>query len=145
MEWDFLARVILGELRTGALEGVLLEAIASAAERPAATVRRAAMLSGDLGETARIALTGTAAELDAVGLRGRPPGAADARLDGGVGGRGDRRRAGEASVEYKLDGARIQVHRDGDDVRVYTRNLADITHRVPEIVDVGARAARASG
>jgi DNA ligase-1 len=135
-EWDFLARVILGELRSGALEGVLLEAIASASERPAATVRRAAMLSGDLGETAAIALTGTADDLESVGLVvGRPVmpmlastagSVAEALASLGV----------PASVEYKLDGARIQVHRDGDDVRVYTRNLADITHRVPEIVEV---------
>ncbi|WP_345752505.1 ATP-dependent DNA ligase [Microbacterium rhizophilus] len=134
-EWDFVARVILGELRTGALEGVLLDAIAKAAERDAATVRRAAMLSGDLGETARIALGGAPEELAAVGLRvGRPvmpmlastaASVADALTTLGRG----------ASVEYKLDGARIQVHRDGDDVRVYTRSLADVTHRVPELVE----------
>ncbi|MDL9980641.1 ATP-dependent DNA ligase [Microbacterium candidum] len=134
-EWDFLARVILGELRTGALEGALLEAIARAAGRPAATVRRAAMLSGDLGETAVVALTGTEEELDEVGLRvGRPvlpmlAGTAASVADAVA-------QAGESSVEYKLDGARIQVHRHGDDVRVFTRNLTDITHRVPEIVAV---------
>ena len=133
-EWDFLTRVMLGELRTGALEGVLVDAIAKAAERDAAAVRRAAMLSGDLGATALLALTGTADELGAVGLVvGRPvmpmlASTASSVVDalGAV--------TGEVSVEYKLDGARIQVHRDGDDVRVYTRNLADITHRVPEIV-----------
>ncbi|BDZ54002.1 hypothetical protein GCM10025870_10750 [Agromyces marinus] len=134
-EQDFVSRVILGELRTGALEGVLTDAIARAAERPGDLVRRAAMLSGDLGETARIALTGAPGELDAVGLRvGRPvqpmlagtaPSAA-AALE----------QVGEASVEFKLDGARIQAHRSGDEVRVFTRNLADVTHRVPEVVDV---------
>ncbi|KRA23957.1 DNA ligase [Microbacterium sp. Root61] len=133
-EWRFLTRVILGELRTGALEGVMIDAIVAASGRDAATVRRAAMLSGDLGETARLALTGTAEELAAVGLVvGRPvmpmlastaPTAAAAMEITGL-----------ASVEYKLDGARIQVHRDGDEVRVFTRNLADITHRVPEIVE----------
>ncbi|NKF34275.1 ATP-dependent DNA ligase, partial [Pseudomonas sp. BGM005] len=72
-EWDFLSRAMLGELRTGALGGVLLDAIARAADRPAASVRRAAMLSGDLGETAVLALTGTEEDLDAVGLVvGRP-------------------------------------------------------------------------
>jgi len=134
-EWDFLVRVVLGELRTGALEGVLLDAIAKASGRPATAVRRAAMLAGDLGETARIALTEPPEALDAVGLRvGRPvlpmlastaASAADAVET-----------VGEASVEYKLDGARIQVHRDGDDVRVFTRNLADVTHRVPELVEI---------
>lgn len=135
-EWDFLVRVILGELRTGALEGVLLDAIAKAADRPAATVRRAAMLSGDLGETALIALTGAAGELEAVGLEvGRPVLPMLASTAGSVA-EALATLGGPASVEYKLDGARIQVHRRGDDVRVFTRNLADITHRVPEIVEV---------
>lgn len=134
-EWDFLARAMLGELRTGALGGVLLDAIARASGRPVASVRRAAMLSGDLGETALLALTGSAEELDAVGLQvGRPvlpmlastAATPTAALE----------LTGEASVEYKLDGARIQVHRHGDEVGVYTRSLADITHRVPEIVEI---------
>ncbi|WP_158867043.1 ATP-dependent DNA ligase [Leifsonia sp. AG29] len=137
-EQDFIVRVILGEMRTGALEGVLTDAIARAAERPGDTVRRAAMLSGDLGETARLALTGTAEELEGVGLVvGRPvlpmlaasAATAAAALE----------TTGEASVEYKLDGARIQVHRSGDEVRVFTRNLADITHRLPEVVELVRR------
>lgn len=135
-EWAFLRRVILGELRTGALEGVVTDAVARASERPPAAVRRAAMLSGDLGEAATIALTGTPADLDAVGLvvgRGVLPmlaSTASSTADALAG------LGGEASVEVKLDGARVQVHRRGDDVRVFTRSLADITHRVPEIVEV---------
>lgn len=137
-EQDLLARVLLGEMRTGALEGVLLDAVARAAERPGPSVRRAAMLTGDLGATAVIALTGTADELDAVGLEvGRPvlpmlaatASSAAAALE----------TTGPASVEYKLDGARIQVHRSGDSVSVFTRNLADITHRVPEVVEIVRR------
>ncbi|PVE97251.1 ATP-dependent DNA ligase [Microbacterium sp. TPD7012] len=134
-EWDFLVRAMLGELRTGALGGVVLDAIAKASGRVPATVRRAAMLSGDLGETALVALTGTAEDLDAIGLQvGRPvlpmlaatAATPTAALE----------ITGQASVEYKLDGARIQVHRHGDDVGVYTRSLADITHRVPELVEI---------
>ncbi|KQR39046.1 ATP-dependent DNA ligase [Microbacterium sp. Leaf159] len=134
-EWDFLSRAMLGELRTGALGGVLLDAIARASDRPVASVRRAAMLSGDLGETAVLALHGSADALEAVGLQvGRPvlpmlastAATPTAALEV----------TGRASVEYKLDGARIQVHRHGDDVSVYTRSLADITHRVPEIVEI---------
>lgn len=134
-EWGFLARAMLGELRTGALGGVLLDGIARASDRAAASVRRAAMLSGDLGETALLALTGAAEDLDGVGLAvGRPvmpmlaatAATPTAALE----------ITGEASVEYKLDGARIQVHRHGDAVGVYTRSLADITHRVPEIVEI---------
>ncbi|MFJ2368859.1 ATP-dependent DNA ligase [Microbacterium sp. NPDC087665] len=134
-EWDFLTRAMLGELRTGALGGVLLDAIARASDRAPAVVRRAAMLSGDLGETALLALTGTEADLDAVGLAvGRPVlpmlAATAATPTEAL------EITGEASVEYKLDGARIQVHRHGDEVGVYTRSLADITHRVPELVEL---------
>lgn len=135
-EWDFVSRVILGELRTGALEGVLLDAIARASGEDAATVRRAAMLSGDLGLTAHIALGGPPGQLAAVGLVvGRAVSPMLASTAGSVG-EAVAQIAGPASVEYKLDGARIQVHRVADEVRVFTRNLADITHRVPEIVDV---------
>jgi len=135
-EWDLLTRVILGELRTGALEGVLLDAVTRASGQVAATVRRAAMLSGDLGETARIALTGEPGELAGVGLVvGRPVLPMLASTAGSVG-EAVATIGGEASVEYKLDGARIQLHRAGEHVQVFTRNLADITHRVPELVEV---------
>ena len=137
-ERDALRGALLGEVRTGALEGVLTDAIARASERPVATVRRAAMLSGDLASTALVALTGTAEDLANTGLvigraiqpmlASTAPSIAEALET-----------VGEASVEYKLDGARIQVHRSGDDVRIFTRNLADITHRLPEIVDVVRR------
>ncbi|PYD00951.1 ATP-dependent DNA ligase [Microbacterium esteraromaticum] len=134
-EWDLLSRAMMGELRTGALGGVLLDAIARASDRPAASVRRAAMLSGDLGETAVIALTGGEGDLEAVGLAvGRavmPMLASTAATPTAA-----LEITGEASVEYKLDGARIQVHRHGDEVGVYTRSLADVTHRVPELVEI---------
>ncbi|BCT77178.1 DNA ligase [Sinomonas cyclohexanicum] len=133
-EQRFIVGVLLGELRTGALEGVLVDALAAAAGRPVALVRRAAMLSGDLGETARTTILKTEDELAAVGLVvGRPVlpmlAASAATPTEALAS------TGEASVEFKLDGARIQVHRIGDDVRVFTRSLADITHRVPEVVE----------
>jgi DNA ligase 1 len=134
-EQSFVTRVLIGEMRTGALEGVLLDAVAQAANVPAPLVRRAAMLSGDLGRTARTALTGGAEALADIGLAvGTPvlPMLASTAADPVAA----LQITGEASVEYKLDGARIQVHRNGDDVRVFTRSLADITHRVPEVVDV---------
>jgi DNA ligase-1 len=134
-EQRFLVRLLTGELRHGALEGVVLDAVAAAAGVPGAVVRRAFMLSGRLPETAATALTGGIAALDAVRLQvGRPvqpmlaaPGASldDALADLGTG----------VTVEYKLDGARIQVHRDGDAVRVWTRTLREITDRVPEVVE----------
>lgn len=134
-EWHLLIRIMTGELRTGALEGVLVDAIARAGDRDGALVRRAAMLSGDLGETARVALTGSVDDLSAVGLvvgRGVQPMLASTAATVAEA----LQTAGRASVEYKLDGARVQVHRHGDEVTVYTRTLADVTHRVPEIVEV---------
>ncbi len=135
-EQAFLRRLLTGELRQGALEGVMLEAIAAAAEVPAAAVRRAFMLSGRLPETAARALAGGADALGEVSLEvGRPvrPMLASPTdtLDSALVDVG-----GKAIVEFKLDGARIQVHRDGDDVRVWTRTLRDITASVPELVEV---------
>ncbi|MGD9531743.1 ATP-dependent DNA ligase [Pseudonocardia sp.] len=134
-EQRFLVRLLTGELRHGALEGVMLDAVAAAADVPAAVVRRAFMLSGRLPQTAALALSGGAAALQAVTLRvGRPvrpmlasPGSS---LDAALATLGP-----EVTVEYKLDGARIQVHRDGDDVRVWTRTLREVTAGVPELVE----------
>ncbi len=133
-EKRFLGSLLTGELRQGALEGVVLDAVAAAADVPPATVRRAFMLSGRLPGTAALALTGGSAALEEVRLEvGRPvrpmlasPGAA---LDAALADLGD-----DVTVEFKLDGARIQVHRDGDDVRVWTRTLREITDGVPELV-----------
>ena len=132
-EVGFLRRLLTGELRQGALAGLMADAVARAASVPAARLRRGAMLSGDLGRVAVVALTEGAAGLDRVGLevgRGVQPmlavGAPD--LATAIA------EVGNASVEWKLDGARIQVHRSGDDVHVYTRNLNDVTSRLPDVV-----------
>jgi DNA ligase-1 len=135
-EQAFLRRLLTGELRQGALEGVMLEAIAAAGTVPAATVRRAFMLSGRLPHTAVLALSGGAAALDAVtlqvGVPVRPMLASPAdTLDGALANLGS-----EVSVEFKLDGARIQVHRAGDEVHVWTRTLREITASVPELVEL---------
>ena len=130
-EQEFFRRLLIGEVRQGASEGIVVEAVAAAAEVPSALVRRALMLTGDLGETARIALTEGADGLAAVQMRVMTPikpmlaSTAD-DLDEAV--------RGEVSVEWKLDGARIQVHRLGDDVAVFTRNLNEITGRLPDVV-----------
>ncbi len=135
-EQRFLQRLLTGELRQGALEGVMLEAVATAAGVPAPAVRRAFFLSGQLPETARTALGGGVAALEAVaaevGRPVRPMLASPAEsLDAALADLG-----GEVAVEFKLDGARIQVHRDGDDVRIWTRTLKEITDRVPELVEL---------
>ena len=133
-EADFLRRLFVGELRQGALGGVMTDAVASAAGLPVAAVRRAAMLSGDLGRTARLALTEGVAGLEAVGLTLLRPvlpmlaATSPNVLDALAG-------TGPASVEWKLDGARIQAHRRGDEVRIFTRNLNDVTARLPFVAD----------
>lgn len=135
-EQQFLRRLIVGELRHGALEGVMLEAVAAAAQVPGPLVRRAFMLSGNLPATAALALTGgadgLAAESLQVGRALRPMLAASAgSLEAALTELGP-----EVSVEYKLDGARIQVHRRRDEVRVWTRTLREITESVPEVVEL---------
>lgn len=133
-EQFFLLRLLGGELRHGALEGVVLDAVAAAADAPAPAVRRAFFLSGELPAVAELALTGGVPALEAVRLEvGRPlrPMLASP-ADDLTAALGD----GDVVVEQKMDGARIQVHRDGDDVRVWTRSLKEVTARVPELVEV---------
>ncbi len=132
-EADFVFRLLTGELRQGALAGLMADAIARAAALPVDDVRHAAMLGGDLGDTARRALTGGQAALDAVSLEVLRPvlpmlaaSATDVQEALAY--------TGPAAVEWKLDGARIQVHRRGAEVRVFTRNLNDVTDRLPEVV-----------
>ena len=133
-EQALLRGLLTGELRQGALEGVMLDAVAKASGLPAADVRRAVMLRGAVGPVAAAALADGAAGLAAFRLQvGRPvqpmlasPGddvaAALARL-------------GTAALEWKLDGVRVQVHRDGGEIAVFTRSLDDVTDRVPEVVE----------
>jgi DNA ligase-1 len=132
-EADFLKRLFTGELRQGALAGLMVDAIGKAAEVPAALVRRALMLSGDLARTAETAIAQGEEGLRAIGfeifrpifpmLASTAPSVADA-----VGG------FDRSSVEWKLDGIRIQIHRRGDDIRIYTRNLNDVTPTLPGVV-----------
>jgi DNA ligase-1 len=124
----------MGELRQGALEGLVLEAVARAARLRPADVRQAVMFSGNLGEVAQAALEEGAGGLSRFSLRLLSPVApmlAHAAED--VGEALDR--LGEAAFEYKLDGARIQLHKAGDEVRVFTRQLQDVTPRVGEVVE----------
>jgi DNA ligase-1 len=132
-EQRFLVGLLSGELRQGALEGVMAEAIARAAGVPGAEVRRALMLRGALGPVAEVALAAGVPGLRQFRLEvGRPLQPMLASTAPSVQAAMDK--VGEAAVEWKLDGARIQVHRAGTDVGVFTRTLDDITARVPEVV-----------
>jgi DNA ligase-1 len=137
-EAGFVKRLFTGELRQGALAGVMVDAVAKAAGVPAALARRALMLSGDLTRTAEIAMSGGEDGLRAVGFELFRPIfpmlASTAETVTDAFSSFDR-----ASVEWKLDGIRIQVHRRGEEVRIYTRNLNEITHALPGIVEAVRR------
>ena len=132
-EQRFLVALLLGDIGQGALAGVMVDAVAKAADVPRADVRRALMLRGDLGAVAATALADGVAGLRAITLELLRPvqpmlASPGEDLEGALA------RISPAAVEYKLDGVRVQVHRRDDDVRVFTRTLDDITARVPEVV-----------
>jgi ATP-dependent DNA ligase I len=138
-ERSFLVRLLAGDLRQGALEGLMVEAVASAAGVPTEEVRRAYLLGGSLPAVAAAALASSdpAAAIAAlrsvslqVGRPLRPMLAASAPSMAAA-----FERLSPAAAEWKIDGIRIQVHRQDDEVSVFTRTLDDITLRVPEVTD----------
>jgi DNA ligase-1 len=132
-EAEFLRRLLTGELRQGALAGLMADAVAKAAGVPGATARRALMLSGDLTQMAQIAMTEGEPGLRRIGFQIFRPilpmlASTSASVADALSG------FEEASVEWKLDGIRIQIHRRDEEVRIYTRNLNEITATLPGIV-----------
>jgi len=133
-EQHFLVRLLSGELRQGALDGVMTDAVARAAGVPLADVRRAVMLSGSLPRAAHAALAGGSTALAAFGLQvGRPVKPMLAASEPTIA-QALARVGGEAAVEWKLDGIRVQAHIHDGEVRLFTRTLDDITARLPEVV-----------
>lgn len=134
-EQAFLRGLLTGELRQGALDGVMADAVAKAAQVSAVEVRRAAMLGGDLAAAAGTALRDGVPGLRTIGLVvGRPiqpmlAGTADS-VEAALA------KTAPSALEWKLDGIRVQIHRDGDRVQVFTRSLDDITDRLPEAVEL---------
>ena len=132
-EAGFIKRLFTGELRQGALAGLMADAVAKATGLPGTLVRRALMLSGDLTHTAEVALTDGEEGLRAIGFEIFRPifpmlASTAANVTEAV------ESFERSSVEWKLDGIRIQIHRRGDEVRIYTRNLNDTTQALPGIV-----------
>ncbi len=134
-EQDFIVRLLFGELRQGALEGVLLEAVAKASGIGAASLRRAVMMAGALAPVARSAIVDGESGLGGFGVQlfqpvqpmlAQPTDDINEALV---------QLHNDVSLEWKLDGARIQAHKSGDDVRVFSRALRDVTSAVPEVVD----------
>jgi DNA ligase 1 len=134
-EQQFLTGLLMGELRQGALEGIMLEGVAKAAGLAPDRVRRAAMMAGDIARVARAALEkGEAglAQYEVQLFRPIQPMLAQSADDVPEA----LACIGEAALEYKMDGARVQVHKFGDDVVVYSRSLKDVTAAVPEVVEL---------
>jgi DNA ligase-1 len=138
-ERDFLFRLLLGELRQGALESLMIDAVAAAASLPAAMVRQAAMVANGIASVAQAALSEGAAGMERFALLlmqpiapmlAQPADDIAAAL----------RAFGTAAFEWKLDGARVQVHKANDEIRVFTRNRNDVTASAPEIVDAVRKA-----
>jgi DNA ligase-1 len=133
-EQHFLINLLIGELRQGALEGLMVEAVAKAAALPLEHVRRAAMMAGDIAPVARAALERGEAGLSQYRVQlfrpvqpmlAQPSEDIEEALE----------ELGEAALEFKLDGARVQAHKSGDEVRIYSRRLNDVTAAAPEIVE----------
>ena len=133
-EQEFLTHLLFGELRQGAAPGIMAESIARAARIDAKAVRRAIMAHGEIGEVARIALHEGKGALDSIAaslfrpvqpMLAQSAAGAEEAID----------LLGEALLEWKLDGARIQVHKSDDEVRVYSRQLNEVTQSVPEVVE----------
>ena len=135
-EQEFLIRLLVGELRQGALAGVMVDTIASAASLPVAQVRRAAMYAKDLGAVARAALLEGTAALERFQLELFSPIVPMLAQTATDVGEALQQFAGETDFEWKMDGARIQVHKGAGTVRIYTRTLNDVTAALPEIVTI---------
>lgn len=130
-EQDFLFRLLTGELRQGALEGIMIEALAQARDLPAREVRRAVMLAGDVGSVAKGDLKSFKIELF------RPLKPMLAKTAENV--EEALEELGPAAFEYKLDGIRIQVHKQRDEVRIYSRILNEVTNELPAVCDISRR------
>src|SRR4029077_2988660 len=135
-EQKFLLHLLAGELRQGALTGVMVDAIAAAARVPDAVVRRAAMYSRNLGAVARVALLEGSEGLGKFQLELFSPVSPMLAQTAADVAEALAELQGEVAFEWKMDGARIQVHKGGDAVRIYTRALNDVTGALPEIVAV---------
>lgn len=134
-EQQFLTGLLMGELRQGALEGIMLEAVAKASGVSTERIRRAAMMAGDIARVARAAMESGEAGLQEYDVRlFRPIQPMLAQSADGI--PEALASIGEAALEFKIDGARVQVHKSGDVVAVYSRSLKDVTLAVPEVVEL---------
>ena len=135
VEAKYLVKILIGEMRTGLHEGLMEQAVARAFEIPLPTVQKASMALGDIGEVAATAKTEGKEALSKVRFRVfRPVELMLAQVAQDVG-NALLEHSGKTAFEYKYDGARVQIHKQGGEVRVFSRRLTDVTHSLPEIVE----------
>jgi len=135
VEAKYLVKIFVGEMRTGLYEGLMEQAVAKAFDVPLATVQKASMAMGDIGEVAAIAKTEGKARLSKIGFQVfRPVKLMLAQVASDVG-EALAEHGGRTAFEYKYDGARVQIHKRGDEVRVFSRRLTDVTQSLPEVVE----------
>ncbi|MFL6577866.1 MAG: ATP-dependent DNA ligase, partial [Povalibacter sp.] len=134
-EQNFLTRLIVGELRQGALAGLMVDAIAEAAQLPAIDVRRASMYAGQVGVLAKVALTEGIAGLERFQIAVLSPIAPMLAQTADSVGEALQQLGARCAFEWKVDGARVQVHKSGEVIRVFTRSLNDVSDAVPEVIE----------
>lgn len=135
LEAKYLVKIFIGEMRTGFYEGLTEQAVSKAFQIPLEIVQKTCMTIGDVGEVAAIVKTQGKEELLKIGFRVfRPVKLMLAQMANDVG-EALEEHGGETAFEYKLDGARVQIHKRGDDVRIFSRRLTDVTKSLPEIVE----------
>jgi len=135
VEAKYMVKIFLGEMRTGLHEGLMEQAVAKAFDVPLPTVQKASMALGDIGEVAAIAKTEGAARLAQVGFQVfRPVNLMLAQVASDVG-EALAEHGGKTAFEYKYDGARVQIHKRGSELQVFSRRLTDVTQSLPEVVE----------
>jgi len=139
VEAKYLAKIFIGEMRTGFHEGLMEQAVSKAFEIPLEVVQRASMAIGDIGEASFIAKTEGKEGLLKIGFKVfRPVQLMLAQMANDVG-EALKEHGGKTAFEYKLDGARVQIHKLGDDVRIFSRRLTDVTQSLPEIAETASK------
>ncbi len=139
LEAKYLVKIFIGEMRTGFYEGLMEQAVSKAFQIPLEVVQKTSMTIGDIGEVAAIAKVEGKEGLLKIGFRVfRPVSLMLAQMADGVA-EALKEHEGKTAFEYKLDGARVQIHKLGDEVRIFSRRLTDVTESLPEIVETARK------
>jgi DNA ligase-1 len=143
LEAKYLVKIFIGEMRTGFHEGLMEQAVSKAFQIPLEDVKRVSMVLGDVGTVASLIKTEGKEALSKIGFKVfRPVRLMLAQMANDVA-EAIKEHGGKTAFEHKLDGARVQIHKQGDDVRIFSRRLTDVTKSLPEIADIVRREIKA--